>query len=400
MIAAPFSAGQTFSAKINGTAISPVLYSTSNLATCNEIVTEINAVLGATAATLISYATTPQILVQSSGVSITDVHITVAMGSYPNSAVVETLDVATEIDFSNITIHNDVPGADGFDIHWPSGSNLPSPSSCERVSISNVNLFYEGPAEADSHESSAGIRLTGWTEVQVDGGRIHGFNAALFLGSNTSGTFAPDLRVRIRNVSVRDGNRGLWGSGSAGSSPDINTLLLQDNDFEVAYPVDLSSVTTASVEIRGGRYVSTGTTSGYTGVKVYGTTAFLAENVYLLGGGFAFWCSAGTQNSSGIIRRSTLVSLTGTPADFDQGIWQFYDNELTPASSSFGGWSGTSTTVTAANNNLGLLSAAPTIAGAIGDVVLNSAPSSPGVYKWVCTTAGGVGAATWSGIAI
>lgn len=53
-----------------------------------------------------------------------------------------------------------------------------------------------------------------------------------------------------------------------------------------------------------------------------------------------------------------------------------------------------------ANNCRGQVAVIPTIGGSLGDIFLNSTPTSGGFEKWICTTTGTTGVAVWKGCGV
>lgn len=257
-------------------------------------------------------------------------------------------DIYQEIDINDVKIDCPYDGRTGISFHWTNAANgmpqVPAPSAANqlgRISILGCKIR----CSFNTPTGGIGIWLSGVTDAVVDGGNnIIGW----YLGVEIDGTGSTDAtcrRIKVFDTTITDGVYGV--SCDHGVMEEI-------------------AVERCSIKVSSNPFISN------SGLTTSGTCA---------------------------VRNSTLISTNSGAARFDAGTWQYTGNNVVPASGDRGYASGGGT-VLAGRNIRGYASVTPVVAGAIGDVYLNSAPTAAGVEGWICVTAGGTGAATWKELPI
>lgn len=267
----------------------------------------------------------------------------------------------------------------------------------QRINVIGNHVAYEDGA------GSACYVLTHHTDCTVKGNVGIGAAYGLRLINNTSGieTVRP----------VIEGNRFKCSYGvyiTANHAAEITDPVIANNDIQYTEEGIRSVVSggNGSILVRptitGNRLRCTDSSGTGHGMDLTGVQGGMiaGNDIRALGAGIVI--SDGLTNTTVCITKNTIDctdathGLEGVDVNASTGTFQIFDNTILTDTDQRG-WTdaGAGATVLAGTNKRGVRSAIPTDAGALNDTFDDSAPAA-GATKWVCTTAGGSGAATWT----
>ncbi len=245
--------------------------------------------------------------------------------------------VYEEIEISDVLIELDTDHGNGISINWHLTSV--DPDTARKIRLSNCTMNYTGGGTADV---ALGILVQAYTDVEiVDCSLNHFHNGIRFDGTGSS-----DATVRRPYVN---------GIRATGCGIGVN--------------------------------FSNGLVEGMTLINsIIGAVSYCV------------YCE--DETGTGAISGNRLTSDTVDAVRCDVGTFEVTDNIISVPSTKRGTKNGGSATIKASGNIRGYDTSTPTIAGALGDEVRNSAPSAGGTEKWLCTTAGDVGSVVWKAASI
>lgn len=304
-----------------------------------------------------------------------------AIGSpdvYDSNAIEgNTIRLLNDVATSGITIfHSDPGSAQGKAANFLVSDNL---ISCATP-----------PASGATHY---GISVSGIDNIMIDGNRIWNVAQGIAVsGTGPAGDTADNVVVSNNTVDAVD-----HAVIRSGSSNTVNGLYIRGNPLlrnSASNKAAVNcSVATTDLEISGNRIESLAGSAveirDTVGGRVFGNTLIGSTRAVI---------TQGTAPSGIKFRRNQCVATTGPAFDLSTGTGlevQGNDIEVPIGSRTVSG----AATYTSSDNNRGMVTADPSASagGALGDTFSNSAVTSGGFGKWICTTAGGAGAATYKG---
>ena len=279
----------------------------------------------------------------------------------------------------HITVSYD--DAIGIALNWTTTFSG-TPDTAKQVSIHGVQIDYAGPATPTSAYSLA---IHAFTDVEISDCQMYG---AFKYNCSISPTGSSDATAR--RITFRD---------CTGIGASTAVVALSNNIEDIKF-IDCNFMTTGDTiaigsgvasgsgfEISGGSYESTG--SRWPVSIQAAVTDILIRDAWLKSDDYAAVLGSGT----GRLVNCHLISTAQHAVSVGGGTWELFGNTVTVPTAKRT-WVTSGGTVKPWRNSRGSDSATPTLAGSLGDVVENNAPSAASGTGWFVTAAGNP--ATWT----
>jgi hypothetical protein len=275
----------------------------------------------------------------------------------------------------------------GIAVNW-SGTNT-APDKAGNILISDNFIYFDLSGTATA---AIGINVTAYTDLAIVGNGIAKAYYGIKLDSSGSSDTTTRRPIIVGNV-INVEREAISATARTVESPRIAGNVLKSIS---ARAIQFDSATITDAEIVHNDIESTGSD----GIELRAMSdSYVGFNS--IKGALAGILSQGAACTNVKIEYNRIKTSGGSAGEACNlstgGGWIVQNNsfEIPDAKKGING----AGTYTAWNNNRGMKSAAPTTAGALGDVWGNSAITAIGSVAWHCTTAGSSGVAVWKATA-
>lgn len=248
------------------------------------------------------------------------------------------------------------------------------------------NLIFNEPLNTSSH----GIDIAGYENVLIVGNRVWNVQRGITIGPNAGASQTAKNIELMSNSIVANEFAILLNTAFA-----VDGLRLFNNFVQSLTATALcinGGGTVSKLEVKAGRYETLG--AGAPAIEFRNINGGFVTEVTAVGGTNAIVMQAGPSTDLWI-ERCHLRCASSAPISADVGVSLYFNDNLMDGPDSSVQVAGAAPWVGSNKVRARFASPVGVLGGSVGTICPNGAPAAGGFASWICTTAGGPGAAVW-----